>query len=220
MTGGPRAICHPAPRRARVYLVAFLLAAAGCAARAFAPATAEDAARALAAWSTALERSATIARDGNLLYDARFSQGLASASGTLAVKLRGDTVEASLSGSFGATLATYSDGVLRGDKLRPVALSSRELRALLAGSWPVPSPEVAGKRGAEVLLRWRGAENAEAVFDVARAETSELTIARSDGEISARFSGARSPWPENLEIQERRTKSKITLKLVAWEPAA
>ena len=199
---------------------ALAMLSAACAGRGFAPADADDAARAVAAWSTAVEHAGSVGRDGNLLYEARFSQGLASSSGTLAVRLRGDAVEASLSGAFGATIATYSGGVLRGEKIRPVALSSRELRALLAGIWPEPSPEVAGRRGEDVLLRWPGEEKASAVFDVSRGETRELTIARRDGEIAARFSGARSPWPERLEISERRTKSRLTLTLVAWEPAA
>lgn len=200
-------------------LAAAALFAAACASGGFAPAEGDDATRALAAWDGALARAAAVPRDGNLLYDARFSQGIGAASGTLALRLRGDAVEGTLSGPFGATLATYADGVLRGEKLRPVALSPRELRALLAGVWTAAAPEVAGKRGDSFLLRWPGDERAEAVFDTLSGETSELRIARADGDLTARFAGARNPWPERLEIAERRTKSRLTLRLVAWEPA-
>ena len=199
---------------------AALLLAAGCASRAFAPAGPEDAAKALAAWGRAVARAAAVPRDGNLLYEARVAQGVASTGGTLAVRLRGEALEATLSGEFGAPLATYADGVLRGEKLQTIRVSGRELRALLAGVWSEGAPEVAGRRGDAVLLRWTGEERAEAVFDTLSAETSELKIERADGELAARFTGARNPWPEKLEIAERRTKSRLTLRLLAWEPAS
>lgn len=201
---------------AAVVLLLATLLSAGCAAGAFSPASAEDAARASRAWRDALARAHTVG-DANVLYDASLSQGVLSTKGTLALRLRGQGAEGTLAGPLGATLATYRDGVLRGEKIEPVRLPERQLRAVVAGVWDEGEPEVAGKRRDQFLLRWPSRDAAEGLFDLPTGELRRLTVRRAEGELEARYSGARDPWPERIEIEEKRTGSKLKLKLLSRE---
>jgi hypothetical protein len=193
-------------------------ACASSGARAFAPMPAARAARALEAWNAAASRPESRG-DANLLYDAALSQGLLSNHGTLAVRLRGELVEGTLAGPFGSPIATYVNGELRGEKLQPVRLPPQELRAVLAGTWSGEAPAVVGESGAQVLLRWAGEEPVDGVFDVGRGELISLRIQRPEGELEARFSGSRSPWPDRIDIEEKRTGSKLRLRLLSREAA-
>jgi hypothetical protein len=199
------------------FMAAVLLGTA-CASRAlrFGPASAETSVAALRGWETAAARAGP-AQDENLLYEAAMTQGPFRTGGTLAVRLRGERVEGTLAGPFGSPIATYSNGELRGEKLSPVRLPAEELRAVLAGIWIGASPEVAGENGAEVLLRWGGAFAAEGVFNLHRAELEMLRIQSADGQLEARFSGRRNPWPDRIEIEEKRTGSSLKLKLLSRE---
>lgn len=208
-------------RRKLACAPAALLLAAACASRAgraFSPATAGGAAAARESWERAVAR-AQAHGDANLLYDAFLAQGLLRTHGTLAVRLRGERVDGTFAGPFGSPIATYADGQLRGEKLQPVRLAPGELRAVLAGIWTGATPAVVGEEGAEVLLRWTGDEKAEGVFDVGRGELLSLRFQRPEGELEARFSGVRDPWPDRIEIEEKRTGSRLTLKLLSREAA-
>src|SRR5262249_24913397 len=106
-------------------LAVFLLLVSGCAARrprSFAPATEADVPVALGAWKRAIERAQSMT-SSRLLYDARLSQGLVRMPGTLAVRQSPTAVEASLTGPFGAPIAAYADGALRGAGIKPVAIA-------------------------------------------------------------------------------------------------
>jgi hypothetical protein len=180
------------------------------------PATSEETARTAAAWAEAAGR-AQVERDANLLYDATVSQGVLSRHGTLAVKLRGESVEGTLSGPLGVPIATYADGVLRGEKLEPVRLPPQQLRAVLSGVWTGTAPEVAGRRGAEIVLRWPEPNAAEGRFDLAAGGLVRLTVRRAEGELEAGYAGARNPWPEDITIEEKRSGSRLHLKLLSRE---
>lgn len=158
-------------------------------------------------------------RDANLLYDASLSGKLLRTDGTLAVRLRGDRVEGTLAGPFGTPIATYANGELSGEKLKPVRLPPGQLRAVLAGTWVGADPAVAGENGSEVLLRWADGERAEGIFDVGREELVSLRISRPEGELEARYSGTRSPWPDRIEIDEKGTGVHLRLKLLSREAA-
>jgi hypothetical protein len=206
-------------REARLSSIAgsffLLLLAGGCASSRITPATPEETARTATAWSEAMAR-ADLGRDANVLYDATMSQGVISRHGTLAVKLRGESVEGSLSGPLGVPVATYADGVLRGEKIEPVRIAPRQLRAVLSGVWTA-APDVAGRRGTEMLLRWPEPDAAEGRFDVAAGQLVRLTVRRPEGELEAVYSGARKPWPEKITIEEKRTGSRLSLKLLSRE---
>jgi hypothetical protein len=212
------------PREARdgVALVLSSLAlsallAPSCASR-FGPPAAGQASAALERWGSALARAGGSV-DANVLYDATLSQGLLKTDGTLAVRLRAGGVEGSLAGPFGSPIATYENGELTGEKIRPVVLPARQLRAVLAGVWIGAAPEVAGQKGETVLLRWSGEDAAEGVFDVARGELRSLRVDRPEGELEARFSGSRNPWPDRIEIREKRTGSTLRLRMLSRETA-
>jgi len=208
-------------RRKLASAPAALLLAVACASRTgrgFPPATAGGAAAAQESWERAVAR-ARLNGDANLLYDASLAQGLLRSHGTLAVRLRGDRVEGTLAGPFGSPIATYADGQLRGEKLQPVRLAPEQLRAVLAGIWTGGAPAIVGEEGVEVLLRWTGEDEVEGVFDVGRGELLSLRVKRPEGELEARFSGARDPWPDRIEIEERRTGSRLLLKLLSRETA-
>ena len=165
--------------------------------------TAPEAAQALGVWTRAV-RDADLRGDVNLLYDATVSQGVASAHGTLAVRLRGEAVDASLAGPVGASLATYADGQLRGEKIRTMAIAPRQFRALLAGVWPGDAPEIRGRRSGQALLVWSGADAANGVLDLAAGRLVRLSISRPEGEIEARYAGPWTPWPDAVVIDEKR----------------
>ncbi|MGH9367874.1 MAG: hypothetical protein ACRD3M_09400 [Thermoanaerobaculia bacterium] len=205
-------------RRLVCALLAALLSAA-CAsrgARSFAPASEERAESALRAWEAFAARTGK-AGDANLLYEAALSQKLLRTGGTLAVRLRGERVEGTLSGPFGSPIAVYEEGRLRGEKLEPLTLPARQLRAVLAGTWIGGPPTIAGIDGSEVLMRWVGEDAVEGVFDLGRGELVSLRMDRPEGELTARFSGSRDPWPERIDIEERRSGSKLRLERIAAE---
>ncbi|HTO76284.1 MAG TPA: hypothetical protein VMQ61_09425 [Thermoanaerobaculia bacterium] len=204
--------------RAAAALPAILLLASACAST-FHPVTAPDAARALDAWTRAI-RDADLGKDANLLYDAVVSQGVASTRGTLAVRLRGERVEASLAGPFGAPLATYADGQLRGEKIASVAIAPRQLRALLAGVWSGEAPEVRGQRSGQALLVWSGSDAARGVLDLAQGRLVRLSVSGPQGEIEARYAGPWTPWPGAVVIDEKRLGSRLKLRLLSREPSA
>ncbi len=211
--------------RARVsaWLILLFLAgplSIGCAARApraFEPAGAEEAARALAAWQEALNR-ADLLGPARLLYDARLVQGILHLPGTLAVTQRPGHLEATLAGPFGKTVARYQDGALQGEEIQQLAVEPEELRSLLAGVWKSATPQVAGVHGADALLKWEGSGEIAAVLDLPRSRLRTLTIARPQGEISAAYSGEFAPWPERIEIEEARSGNKLRLVLIGREP--
>ncbi len=206
-------------RRRLAFVLLALAFPVGCASRGlggFAPASAERAAAASLAWHDSAARAPAPA-DANLLYAATLSQRLLRTDGTLAVRLRGDSVEGTLSGPFGSSIAAYRDGTLSGEKIEPVSLPPRQLRAILAGTWTGGSPSVAGMKGREVLLRWTGDDSAQGVFDVDRGQLLSLFVDRPEGELAARFSGPRDPWPERIEIHENRSGSMLRLKRIAFE---
>lgn len=189
-----------------------------CASRSFGPVNAAQAASALQGWDAAVARAGA-SGDANVLYDATLSQGVLKTNGTLAVRLRADGVNGTLAGPFGTTLATYENGELRGEKIRPVSLPPRQLRAVLAGVWTGATPEVAGQSAETVLLRWDGEDAAEGAFDVTRGELQSLRVERTDGNLDVRFSGVRNPWPDHIEIREKRTGSTLRLRMVSREAA-
>jgi hypothetical protein len=205
-------------RRLLLRVSALLLLATSCArAPAFRPAGAEDARRALDAWQSALERADSLS-GVKLLYDARLSEGLLKFPGTLAVDARPDRLEATLTGPFGSPLAHYESGVLEGKGLRPIPLDAEELRAVLAGVWRA-TPDVAGRRGDEFLIRFPGAQPVEAVLDAAQGRLESIHIPRPEADLVATYDGERSPWPEKITLEDRRTGRRVQLTLVAKEPA-
>ncbi|MCA1610621.1 MAG: hypothetical protein LC780_07135 [Acidobacteria bacterium] len=209
------------PRRGVLPLaIAGLLLLTGCASRArprqFALSGPEQAVRAAAAWRQAVARSETLGA-ARLLYDARIRQGIGSLSGTLAVST--DPVGATITGPFGATLATYSDGALRGEKFPPVAIEPEPLLWLLAGVWKGEAPEVKGFDGDDALLAWSGAVRAEAVVNVPAARFTSLRIERGGKVLEAAYPGTADPWPSRLEIKDVSSGSTLRLTLVGREPS-
>jgi hypothetical protein len=194
------------------------VSAVSCASRppGFFPASAERATAALAAWQEVVAAADAVA-DANLLYEAAVSQKVFRTSGTLAIRLRGRSLEGTLAGPFGSPIATYREGVLSGEKIAPIALPANQMRAILSGTWSGPAPEVSGMRGAETLLRWNGAERVNAVFDVEARRVVSLRVARADGQVDTLYTGRRDPWPEQIEIREKRTGSRLRLKRIAFE---
>ena len=208
------------PRRARLLLVATLVSLTwSCASRPapFKPAGAEDARRALDAWQNALAR-ADSQPPVKLLYDARMSEGLVKFPGTLAVDAQPDRLAATLTGPFGSPLARYESGVLEGKGLRPIPLDAEELRSVLAGVWR-ETPEVAGARGDQALIRFPGARPVEAVLDLPQERLESIHISRPEADLVATYAGTRDPWPEKITLEDRRTGRRVQLTLVAKEPA-
>ena len=153
-----------------------------------------------------------------LLYDARLSEGLVKFPGTLAVNAQADGLEATLTGPFGTPLARFGSGVLEGKGMRPIPLDAEELRSVLAGVWRA-TPEIAGARGNQVLLRFAGERPVEAVLDVAQGRLDSLHISRPEADLVATYEGARDPWPEKISVEDRRSGRRVELTLVAKEPA-
>jgi hypothetical protein len=208
------------PRRRLLLFVSALLSFTwSCASRppAFGPAGAEDARRALDAWQNALSRADSLPAV-RLLYDARLSEGLIKFPGTLAVNARPDRLEATLTGPFGSPLARYESGTLEGKGLRPIPLDAEELRAVLAGVWR-DTPDVAGTRGDQVLIRFPGSRPVEGVLDVAQGRLDSLHIPRPEADLVATYDGARDPWPEKILLEDRRSGRRVQLTLIAKEPA-
>jgi len=200
-------------------LLALLGALAGCTAhraRSFAPPVEAETAASLVAWRQAIERAESLP-PGRLLYEARLTQGLARVPGTLAVRQSPDAIEASLTGPFGTPIATYVDGALRGEGIRPLAIAPEALRSLLAGAWNRGEPEVFGVDGEDALLAWTGEEKVEGVLDVPQARFRSLAISRAEGKILSRYSGDFDPWPRRIEVEDARTGAKLRLTLIAKE---
>ena len=206
------------PRR-NVALALFLAAfGAACASRtpAFRPAGADDSRQALAAWQNALVR-ADSQGPVRLLYDVKMSDGLLKVPGTLAVEALPGKVEATMTGPFGSPIARYASGVLEAKGAKPLPLEAEELLSLLAGVWRA-TPQVAGARTGQTLLRFAGREPVEGVLDLAGSRLASLRIERAGADLFAIFSGKLDPWPEKISIEDRRSKRRLELTLVAREP--
>lgn len=198
-----------------LFLAAFT---AACASRtpAFGPAHADDSRQALAAWESALSRADS---EGpvRLLYDVKMSEGLVKLPGTLAVEAVPGKLEATMTGPFGSPIARYSSGVLEAKGARPLPLEAEELLALLAGVWRA-TPQVAGARAGQVLLRFPAREPVEGVLDLAGSRLASLRIERAGADLFATYSGKLDPWPEKISIEDRRSRRRLELTLVAREP--
>jgi hypothetical protein len=201
-----------------LFLASFLLASA-CAARrsrSFTPAAEAEVAASLEAWKRAVERAQSMP-PSRLLYDARLTQGLVRVPGTLAVWQSAGSIEALLTGPFGTSVASYSEGALRGEGIKPLAIAPESLRALLAGVWKRGEPEVRGMEGRDSLLSWTGEEAVEGILDVAEARFRSLEIRRAEGRILATYSGAYDPWPSRIEVEDARTGGRLRLTLIGRE---
>jgi hypothetical protein len=201
-------------------LAAALLLATSCASRPrpiFVPAAREDAERALAAWRTSVE-TANLG-PAKLLYEARVSQGPFRMSGTLAVLEGSRSIEATLSGPFGDTLASYSRGALTGKGLRPIAVAENDLRWFLAGAWKgaVP-PSVGGTNGSSALLRWSESDRVEAVIDTASARVLSLEVRRRDGALRATYAETAAGRPRRIDLEDLASGNTMRLTLIAVEP--
>jgi hypothetical protein len=212
-------IQDPKSVSAILLVVAVVLAASCTGTRqpVFAPAASEDAERALAAWRTSVENAEL--GPARLLYDARVSQGPFRMSGTLAVRESAGSIEATLSGPFGDTLASYRDGALTGKGLRPIAVDESDLRWLLAGSWRgAGPPQVGGVEGSTALLRWSEPYRVEAVIDSAAAQMRSLEVRRRDGALRAAYPDGAPGRPRRIDLQDLATGNTMRLTLVAVEP--
>jgi hypothetical protein len=200
-----------------VLLAALAPACAGRRQPVFAPAAGEEAQRALSAWSDAVARAE--ARGGvRLLYEARVSRGPFRMTGTLAVQESPGGVEAMLSGPFGDAIASYTDGALRGNGIRPIRIDPDELKWLLAGIWKGrEAPVVAGMNGETALLRWPGKEPVDGILDVASGRFTSVKVTRTEGAIEATYSGENSSWPALIELEDLGSGNALHLKLVAIE---
>lgn len=202
-------------------LLSLALLVPACAGRrqpVFVAAAREEAERAVAAWREAVAR-ADARGPARLLYDARVSQGPFRMSGTLAVSEKPGSVEAVLSGPFGDPIARYSEGALRGNGIRPIAIEADELRSLLAGVWRGSSaPRVEGIHGGEALLRWSGGEEVEGVLDMEAARFKSIQVTRSEGAITAEYPGDVASWPRRIDLRDRRSGNAMRLALIAAEP--
>jgi len=196
-----------------------MTACAGRRAIHFAPASVEESARILASWRQSVERADV--GPARLLYDAKVSQGPFRMSGTLAVKAGARSVEATLSGPFGDTLASYRGGMFTGKNIKPLSIDEEELRWLLAGAWRGSGPpEVGGANGGQALLRWTVGEKVEAVLDVAGSRVRSLEVKRREGAILATYTGEDPGRPRQIELEDLGSGNTMKLTLVAAEPLA
>ena len=185
----------------------------------FAPAVREDAERAISAWREAVARADV--GPAKLLYEARVSQGLFRMSGTLAVRDRARSIEATLAGPFGDPVARFTDGALRGKGIKPIAVDEEELRWLLSGVWKgEEAPVVAGMDHDDALLRWsNGTEQVEAILDVSRARFRSLQVRRREGAIAARYPDETAGRPRRIDLEDLGSGNALHLTLLAAEPA-
>ena len=203
----------------RALVLASLLLLSACASRravSFAPATVEESARALASWRESVERADIV--PARLLYDARVSQGPFRMSGTLAVRAGSRSVEATLAGPFGDTLASYRDGMFTGKNIKPLVIDEQDLRWFLAGAWRgAGPPEVSGANGGQALLRWAGREKVEAVLDVAASRVRSVEVRRREGAIRASYPDDGAGRPRRIELEDLGSGNTMKLTLVAQE---
>ncbi|HZI67374.1 MAG TPA: hypothetical protein VFF17_12490 [Thermoanaerobaculia bacterium] len=206
------------PRRGAALALVLAALTAACATRrpAFGPAGADESRQALSAWQAALAR-ADSQGPVRLLYDVKMSDGLLKLPGTLAVESLPGKVEATMTGPFGSPIARYASGVLEAKGARPLPLEPEELLSLLAGVWRT-APQVAGARAGETLLRFAGREPVEGVLDLAGSRLASLRIERAGADLFAVFSGTLDPWPERISVEDRRSRRRLELALVAREP--
>lgn len=213
-----------APRRlAAVFSLCSLLACATARApaRRFAPATADDAREALAAWAAVSERAATLPAS-RLLYDAKMSaSGTPTVPGTLAVTYDGTSVvTASLTGPFGSRVAEYRDGALTGQDRQAFVVDPEALRGVLAGCWNGATPSVAGFDAGQSLLTFdAGNARVSAVLDVASRSLVSMDVVGPSGHLVVDYSGTTEPWPARLTVRDESTKKSLALKLVTVEAA-
>jgi hypothetical protein len=188
--------------------------------RRFAPASADEARDALAAWSSARARAASLPAS-RLLYDARVSAGAApTVPGTLAVTYDGKTVvTASLTGPFGSHIAEYRGGTLTGEDRRALVVDPEALRAVLAADWNGGAPTVEGIDAGQMLLAFeaRGAR-VLTVLDLETRSVVSMDVAGPSGHLVVDYSGDANPWPARLTVRDEGTNKSLALKLIAVEP--
>jgi len=210
--------------RRRLFAVLPLATLIGCATSApaprhFRPASAADSGEALKAWAAATERASRLPAS-RLLYDAKLStSGTPSVAGTLAVRYDGSAVvDASLTGPFGSRIAEYREGAVTGEDRKALVVDPEALRAVLAGVWSGPEPNVEGRDAGESLLSWNGSEPGRiaAVLDLSSATVVSMELSRGTESLSVSYSGTRDPWPERIAMHASSGRA-LALKLVAVE---
>jgi hypothetical protein len=174
---------------------------------------------ALAAWTAAQERAASLP-PSRLLYEAHMgSSGLPSVPGTLAVAYDGRrVVMASLTGPFGSHIADYREGALTGQDRRAFVVDPDALRSVLAGVWTGAPSAVGGRDGDDCLLTWDGAYRVEAVLDLRERRLRNLTVGGSEGRLEVSYAGRIDPWPERVALRDARSGRSLSLALLAIEP--
>jgi hypothetical protein len=182
----------------------------------FRPAAAGEGDLALAAWGEALARGASLP-PSRLLYEAKLSRGLGNMRGTLAMSVGPTKLEGLLAGPFGKPLARIVGGVVEAEGGTPFPVEPEELRALLSGTWPFGAPEVRGIDGGSALLSWSAPRPAAAVLDLKGARLASLSLTDPRGEIEAFYDGAFAPWPEKVDLTEKRSGNRLRLTLAGRE---
>jgi len=56
------------------------------------------------------------------------------------------------------------------------------------------------------------------VLDLAGSRLASLRIERAGADLFAVFSGTLDPWPERISVEDRRSRRRLELALVAREP--
>ncbi len=138
--------------------------------------------------------------------------------GTLALSTA-EPVRATITGPFGSTVATYSDGALKGEKFAPVEIESGSLLSLLAGVWRAPGPEVRGIEGDDALLVWTVPSRAQGILHLPTARFTSLSVERGGKAYEASYSGPCDPWPARVNLKDVASSSTLHLTLVGREPA-
>jgi hypothetical protein len=215
------------PRPLRLPLLVVLLCTlAACATtrpqRHFDPATPDQRQQALAAWSAAGERAASLPAS-RLLYDAKMASGGApSLPGTLAVSYDGKAVTAaSLTGPFGSRVAEYRDGAVTGEDRKALIVDPDVLRSVLAGAWIAGASPVSveGCDAGQCLLAWSAeAGSGTAVIDLVGGGVRSMELSGSAGHLLVDYTGDTAPWPAKISVRDEKSGRNLSLKLVAVEP--
>ncbi len=215
------------PRPLRLPLLVVLLCTlAACATtrpqRHFDPATPDQRQQALAAWSAAQERAASLPAS-RLLYDAKMASGGApSVPGTLAVSYDGKAVTvASLTGPFGSRVAEYRDGTVTGEDRKALVVDPEVLRSVLAGAWSAGAAPVSveGCDGGQCQLAWSAAAGrGTAVVELAGGGVRSMDLSGSAGHLLVEYTGETAPWPAKITVSDETSGRNLSLKLVAVEP--